>query len=146
MKRYASVAMTAATEVALVEHLDRSDGQEDLCLATFAPSTGLARTTALISQIVRPEPGDRHVHGNATITAEYILRSIAIAQASGLGLALMHSHPRAKRWQQMSGPDRDTESSYANLVREFHRLAPRWNDPRHRGSLMVSSSLESRSR
>ena len=118
MKSAVSVAMTAATEAALVEHLDRRDGQEDLCLVTYAPSTGLTRRTALVSQMIAPEVGDRHVHGNATITAEYVLRGIAAAQAGGLGLALMHSHPGATRWQKMSGPDRDTESSYANLVRE----------------------------
>ena len=118
MKRDVSVAMTAVTEAALVEHLDRRDGQEDLCLATYAPSTGLTRTTALVSEIVAPQSGDRYVHGNATITAEYVLRGIATAQTDGLGLVLMHSHPGATRWQKMSGPDRDTESSYANLVRE----------------------------
>ena len=118
MKPAVSVAMTAATEAALVEHLDRRDRQEDLCLATYAPSTGLARTSALVSQMIAPEVGDRHVHGNATITAEYVLRGIAIAQAARMGLVLMHSHPGATRWQKMSGPDRDTESSYANLVRE----------------------------
>lgn len=118
MKRQASVAMTSATEALLVEHLDRPDGQEDLCLATYVPSTGLERTTALVSQIIPPVVGDRHVHGNATVTAEYFLRGIATAQANGSGLALLHSHPGATRWQQMSGPDQDTESSYANLVRE----------------------------
>lgn len=118
MKHDVSVAMTATAEAELVEHLDRRDGQEDLCLATYAPSSGLTRTTALVSQMIAPARGDRYVHGNATITAEYVLRGIATAQAGGFGLMLLHSHPRATRWQKMSSPDRDTESSYANLVRE----------------------------
>ena len=42
-----SVAMTATTEETLVRRLVRDDGQEDLCLATYRPSTGLSRSSAL---------------------------------------------------------------------------------------------------
>jgi hypothetical protein len=44
-----SVAMTAATVDTLRAHVDRPDGQEDICLATYRPSTGATRTTALSS-------------------------------------------------------------------------------------------------
>ena len=117
-----SVAMTAANEDALVRRLVRDDGQEDICLATYRPSTGLTRRTALIRGVVPPEPGDRHVHGNATVTADYILRGAEIAQQDGSGLVLLHSHPGATRWQPMSPPDRDCEASYANLARELTGL------------------------
>ena len=120
--RTASVAMTSATEKELSRLLVRDDGQEDICLATYRPSTGLTRDSALIAAAVPPEPGDRHVHGNATVTAEYILRAAAIAQQGDCGLILLHTHPRASEWQFMSGPDRDTESSYAYLVREMTGL------------------------
>ena len=120
--RTASVAMTSATEKELSRLLVRDDGQEDICLATYRPSTGLTRDSALIAAAVPPEPGDRHVHGNATVTAEYILRAAAIAQQEDCGLILIHTHPRASEWQFMSGPDRDTESSYAYLVREMTGL------------------------
>ena len=113
-----SVAMTAAAEKKLSNLLVRKDGQEDICLATYRPSGGLTRATALVAEAIPPEPGDREVHGNATITAEYVLRGIEIAQRQESGLVLLHSHPGATRWQFMSEPDRDTESSYANLVRE----------------------------
>src|SRR5205823_4369258 len=33
-----------------------------------------------------------------------------------------HSHPGGRGWQAMSGPDRDAESSYANLARELTGL------------------------
>ena len=112
-----SVAMTAAMEEALLGQLVRPDGQEDLCLATYRPSTGKGRVSALVTEVIPPEPGERHVHGNVTVTAEYILRAAGIAQAKDSGLVLLHSHPGASRWQPMSGPDRDTESSYAHLVR-----------------------------
>ncbi len=117
-----SVAMTAATERDLLNLLVRHDGQEDLCLATYRPSTGATRSSALIRTVIPPEEGDRFVHGNATITADYILRSAQIAQNDQCGLVLLHSHPGAERWQFMSGPDRDTESSYAYLVGEITGL------------------------
>lgn len=121
-QKTSSVAMTARTEEALLKQLVRSDGQEDLCLATYHSSTGLTRTSALINKVIPPHPGDRCVHGNVTVTAEYILRAAEIAQNSDCGLVLLHSHPGATEWQSMSGPDRDTESSYANLVREITGL------------------------
>ena len=114
-----SVAMTAPTEQDLVDLLVRDDGQEDLCLATYRPSTGATRSSALIKTVIPPEKGDRFVHGNATVTADYILRGAQIAQNDGCGLVLLHSHPGADRWQFMSWPDRDTESSYAYLVGEI---------------------------
>ena len=120
--RRTSVAMTAATEEALLRRLVRDDGQEDLCLATYRPSTGLTRFSALIRGVVPPKPGDRFVHGNATVTADYILRAAEAAQEDDCGLILLHSHPGASHWQPMSGPDRDCEASYANLVREITGL------------------------
>ena len=119
MTRSASVAMTAKIERELLGLVVREDGQEDLCLATYRPSTGATRTTALISSVIPPGPGERHVHGNATITADYILRGASIAKSEESGLVLLHSHPGASRWQPMSGPDREAESSYANLAREL---------------------------
>ena len=119
---WTSVAMTATTEEALVRRLVRDDGQEDICLATYRPSTGLTRFSALIRTVVPPGPGDRLVHGNATVTADYILRAAEVAQEDQCGLVLLHSHPGASRWQPMSGPDRECEASYANLVREMTGL------------------------
>ena len=120
--RHTSVAMTAATEKALASLLVRDDGQEDVCLATYRPSTGLTRSSALIRAVVPPGPGDRLVHGNATVTGDYILRTATVAQGDNCGLVLLHSHPGASQWQPMSGPDRVCEASYANLVREITGL------------------------
>ncbi|MCY3994358.1 MAG: ThiF family adenylyltransferase [Caldilineaceae bacterium] len=120
--RRTSVAMTAAIEEALFRRLVRDDGQEDLCLATYRPSTGFSRFSALIREVVPPEPGDCLVHGNATVTASYILRGAEAAQKDDCGLVLLHSHPGASHWQTMSGQDRDCEASYANLVREITGL------------------------
>ena len=88
-----SVAMTATNNQDLRAHLLRADGQEDLCLVTYRPSTGTTRRTALVRSVIAPEDGDRQVHGNATVTGAYVLRAAAIAQARGEGLALCHSHP-----------------------------------------------------
>lgn len=117
-----SAAMTAETEGALRAHLLRSDRQEDICLATYRPSTGTTRRTSLLRQVHLPEPGEREVHGNATITGNYVLRVAAAAASAGDGVVLLHSHPGGQGWQAMSGPDEDTESSYANLVREITGL------------------------
>lgn len=119
MRRYTSVAMTGAVDKDLRGLLVRDDGQEDLCLATYRRSTGRTRTTALLRQPIAPDARERHVHGNVTVTGDYILRGAALAQRDGCGLVLLHSHPGGRAWQGMSGPDRDTESSYANLVREI---------------------------
>src|SRR5689334_13802132 len=110
-----SVAMLDSTDLELRGHLLRADGQEDICVLTYRPSSGSTRSTALLREVVPPEIGDREVHGNATINAQYILRVAAHAAANGDGVAIAHSHPRGLGWQPMSPPDRDAESSYANL-------------------------------
>ena len=122
MNRTASVAMTDRTEQALIELLIRDDGQEDLCLALYRPSTGAARTTALVVSVIPPAGSDREVHGNATVSGDYVLSGAHTASDRGCGLVLAHSHPIATGWQPMSGPDRDAESSYANLAREITGL------------------------
>lgn len=117
-----SAAMTAETHDTLARHLLRDDGQEDICLATYRPSTGATRRTALVRQAVLPEPGERAVHGNASLTGGYVLRAAALAHQDGCGLVIAHSHPGGRGWQQMSGLDRDAEASYANLAREITGL------------------------
>ena len=111
--------MTAQVAGLLRAHLDRPDGQEDICLATYRPSTGAHRTTAVITSMVSPLPGEREVHGNASIIGDYVVRAAGVAQRRGDGLALCHSHPAGLGWQSMSGPDFDAESSFANLAREL---------------------------
>lgn len=117
-----SAAMTAATAEELRRHVDRDDGQEDICLATYRLSTGVRRATALITSVITPLPGERHVHGNASIEGDYVLRAARVAHQRGEGLVLCHSHPGGRGWQRMSAPDYDAEHSYANLVRELTGL------------------------
>lgn len=114
--------MTDLTERDLVTLLVRDDGQEDLCLALYRPSTAATRTTALVASVIPPTENDREVHGNATISGSYVLRCAQVARESGYGLVLAHSHPTAVGWQRMSLPDREAESSYANLAREITGL------------------------
>lgn len=117
--RTTSVAMTGDLAETLRGHVDRPDGQEDICLATYRPSTGATRATALITSVITPQPGERDVHGNASIVGDYVLRAAAHAHRYGEGLVLCHSHPIGRGWQLMSGPDFDAEHSFANLVREL---------------------------
>jgi hypothetical protein len=114
--------MTATIDAGLSQQLRRRDGQEDVCLATYAISTGATRTTALIYDYLLPRPGERAVHGNASFTGDYIVRAAAQAAAAGRGVVTLHSHPAARGWQMMSDPDHDTERSYAHLVSEMTGL------------------------
>lgn len=120
-ERY-SVAMTAQLEKGLLDHLIRHDGQEDLCLAVYQPSTGASRLSALLEEVVLPREGETEVHGTVSFTGEYVLRAAAKAQEAGGGVVILHSHPGGRGWQGMSGPDNDAEAAYANLVREMTGL------------------------
>lgn len=114
-----SSALTGELHDYLGGHLLRSDGQEDVCLATYRESTGLERRTAILDTPVLPLNGEREVHRTASFTTEYILRGARLAAAEGSGLAVLHSHPGGAGWQSMSRADRSTEAGYANLVREL---------------------------
>lgn len=100
-----SVAMTTSTDAALRSHLERRDGQEDLCFATWTPTTGRTRDTALITSIILPEPGDRTVHGNVSFEPRYFTRALSIAADRGEGLVFLHAHPGSTGWQGMSSDD-----------------------------------------
>ena len=111
-----SVAMTEAVSAALRDHLLRDDGQEDICLATYQVSTGARRTTHLLDEVHLPEPGERRVHGNATIRGKYVLRVAGIAKRRARGVVMLHSHPGGRGWQRLSMQDADTEETYGRLA------------------------------
>lgn len=117
-----SVAMTGSVHLQLADHLLRSDGQEDVCLATYRPSTGIERWSAVVRQPVVPAVGERLVHGNASFTTQYVLRAAAEAAADSCGVVALHAHPAGRGWQRMSGTDAATEAGYANLAREITGL------------------------
>ncbi len=98
------------------DHLLRDDGQEDICLATYNVSTGDHRTTYVVNGAELPRDGDRRVHGNASIMGHYVLRVAAEARSKGLGVAIMHSHPRGIGWQGLSAVDAETEAGLAATV------------------------------
>lgn len=109
-RRY-STALTEATHDALMAHLIRVDGQEDLCFAIWYPSEGATRTTALIATPILPkENGDRLVHGNASFLPPFFERALAMAMEAGGGLAFLHSHG-GPGWQDMSLDDERAEQS-----------------------------------
>jgi hypothetical protein len=110
-----SVAITERVNTALLDHLCRRDGQEDLCFALWNPSRGQTRTTALIHQVILPEARDRQVHGNASFNPRYVERALDAALATSSGLAFLHSHP-ASGWQDMSQDDVHAELRLAPTV------------------------------
>ncbi len=117
-----SVAMSQTVHDALVGHLLRGDGQEDICLATYAESTGARRVTQLLAEVHLPRPGERHVHGNATIMGSYVLRVAGIASRTGRGIAILHSHPGGRGWQGLSGMDTKAEASFEQLAKHVTGL------------------------
>lgn len=96
----------------LLRHIP--DLQEDLCFATWRPSTGRARHTAIISDVILPAEGDRELHGNVSFSPGYLLRAVRTASERRAGLALMHSH-LTPGWQDMSKED---------VFAEQERVAP----------------------
>lgn len=117
-----SVALTGRIHRVLVDHLLRDDGQEDICLATYTTSTGANRTTRILHAAQLPGEGDRLVHGNATIMGSYVLRVALNAAEEGRGVAILHSHPGGRGWQELSHLDDDAEKSYAQLVEQLTGL------------------------
>jgi hypothetical protein len=117
-----SAAMSGPVHAGLGGHLLRVDGQEDVCLAVYSPSTGTTRSTAVIADYLLPLPGERAVHGNASFTGDYLVRAAVHAASLGRGVVAAHSHPGGIGWQSMSSPDYDTERSYAHLVYEITGL------------------------
>lgn len=92
----------------LLQHYCRGTEQEDLCFATWHPSTGASRNTAIIDKLILPEDGDRRLHGNASFEPHYLRRAIATAREQNAGLAFMHSHP-GEGWQGLSDTDARAE-------------------------------------
>jgi hypothetical protein len=117
-----SVAMAGSVGNELVNHLLREDGQEDLCFATWRPSTGRDRMTALVGEPLLPRSGDREVHGNVSFLPQYALRVAQEAGQQGAGLAFMHSHPGGSEWQSLNDIDAQAEARIANLARELTGL------------------------
>jgi molybdopterin-synthase adenylyltransferase len=107
-----SVAMTASADADLRRHLDKGPHQEDLTFATWRPSTGRRRTTAVLSRLLLPHQDERILRGNVAFTANYAQRVLGELQP-GEGLVLVHSH-LGPGWQDMSKDD---------VVAERDRLA-----------------------
>ena len=107
-----SVAMAAKLDAVLGAHLHKRCRQEDLSFAYWRPSEGARRFTAVMTNLVLPEKGDRVLHGNVSFTAQYFRRILAEVP-EGSGVAFLHGHPSAG-WQGMSTDD---------VVAERDRLA-----------------------
>ena len=88
----------------LLAHLRSGRRQEDLCFALWRPSTGASRTTALISELILPEEGERTLHGGASFQPDFLSRALRLAREKNAGLAFLHSHP-TNGWQGMSSAD-----------------------------------------
>mgnify|MGYP001004381015 CR=1 FL=1 len=99
-----SIIMTEEIHLQLFTHLIREDEQEDLCFATYLPSTGANRTTGILSHVILPKEDERNVHGNVGFLPHYFERVLKIAAERKEGIAFLHSHP-SPGWQGMSKDD-----------------------------------------
>ncbi len=98
----------------LLQYVRADQRQEELCFALWRPATGANRQSALIFELVLPDDGERHLHGNASFEPGYLTRAVKLACSRKVGLAFMHNH-FSDGWQDMSGPDR---------IAERERIAP----------------------
>ena len=88
----------------LLSFIDEGIAQENLCFGLWYPSQGAERFTAVVKDIVLPEPNEVHLHGNASFEGKYLTRATREARRQRAGLAIMHSHPSAG-WQDLSQAD-----------------------------------------
>ncbi len=114
-QRERSIAMTGEVDQVLRSHLLKKFRQEDLCFATWAPSEGRDRSSALLRSILLPEPHERQLHGNVSLIPGFFERALGTALARGEGLAFLHSHV-GPGWQAMSPDDAEVEHSMAGAV------------------------------
>lgn len=114
MKNY-SALLSGELHQQLFTHLIREDEQEDLCFATYVPSTGVNRMTGILTSLIMPEDGDRNVHGNVGFMPQYLERVLKIAGERKEGIAFLHSHP-ADGWQGMSNDDITAETRLSPAV------------------------------
>jgi len=114
-ERTYSAALSKALHAQAEAHLLRPDGQEDLCFALWNPSAGRVRSTALLSELILPQRGERSVHGNASFLPGYFERAVALAASNKTGLAFLHSHP-TPGWQAMSEDDVRAEHEHSAAI------------------------------
>ncbi len=114
MKKF-SVVMNDEIHQQLFNHLIREDGDEDLCFATYVPSSGSKRFTGILSEVIFPLDGEREVHGNVGFMPEYFERVLRIATERKQGIGFLHSHP-SEGWQGMSRDDVTAETRISPAV------------------------------
>ncbi|SRR5216683_595797 len=103
-----SVAMTEVLAEQLRGHFAKARArQEDLCFASWLPSRGTRRLTAVLQRLILPAGHERLLHGNASFTSEYVQRVLGEV-TPGQGVAFLHSH-LGPGWQGMSTDDEGAE-------------------------------------
>ena len=106
MRRDAALTDTthALAKSHLLRHYSAGRLQEDLCLGLWYPSRGRNRLTAILADLILPQAGEVHLHGNASFEGRYVTRAIKEARKRNAGLAILHSHP-TPGWQDLSDTD-----------------------------------------
>ena len=116
-----SVAIPESLDQELQSFLLCAPGQEDLVFVLWNQSNGSIRTSALITEILWPEDGDRIQHGNVAFTQQYYERVCKRAMETGSGIAMIHSHI-GPGWQGMSRDDVIAETKIAGSTESLTDL------------------------
>lgn len=116
-----NVKMTEEINEILSKHLIRLDEQEDLCFATYVPSTSFEGYAGIITDVILPESNERDVHGNVSFSSQYFVRVLKMAKEKKEGLIFLHSHP-SPGWQGMSNDDVVAENTMAPATQSMTSL------------------------
>lgn len=105
----------------LLKYFDQGIIQEHLCFGLWYPSQGSERFTAVVSELVLPQPHEVLLHENASFEGKYLTRATRAAKRHGAGLVMMHSHS-SSGWQDLSQPDRIAERDIIAYQAQSTRL------------------------
>lgn len=108
--------MTEDTSAILENHLLKSDGQEDACFCLWNKSEGQKRYTGILKLPIIPTEEQRTVRGSVQIFDDFFLETLRIAKEKNMGIALLHSHPFGRGWQELSNNDKIAERYYSSRV------------------------------
>lgn len=100
-----SAAMTEETAAQMRRFLLRDERDEEICFALWRPAAGKSRYNILLREPLYPGDKDRSRHGGVSAYPAYIDRCKECAREAGAGLAMVHTHPRARGHQDVSKPD-----------------------------------------
>ena len=97
--------LTEGLDKRLTEFLLSDPQDEEICFAVWFPARGKTRYTAIIREPIWPQDGERERHGTVSALPNYVDRAKELARQHDGGLAMIHTHPAGRGWQNVSTAD-----------------------------------------